>query len=291
MSWKRPRSPVTIQVGRPVATAAPIPEETRPSIPFAPRLARKRTSASAPRQERLLVADRHARGGVDEVAVGVGAARAPRGAPGSVGSSAAVELGRRPRPRRPPPAASQAPAQPRSAVALAERLGERVRERARARRGRSRRRSGSARSSRSPGRRRAAPPRAGRRATGAAACRSASRRSAGPGRASARRAARERSARRRATTSERSCGAEAKLRGRLGEDREAASPRRARRAARRSARVALPPGDDQAPRATPPMPLGERVDERLGPAATAPAATVVSGRSLAALERQRRASR
>ena len=48
MSWKRPRSPVTIQVGRPVAAAAPIPEEISPSIPFAPRLARKRTSAAPP---------------------------------------------------------------------------------------------------------------------------------------------------------------------------------------------------------------------------------------------------
>ena len=44
-SWKSPRSPVTIQVGAPVATQAPIPEEIRPSIPFAPRLERKRTSA------------------------------------------------------------------------------------------------------------------------------------------------------------------------------------------------------------------------------------------------------
>ena len=41
MSWRRPRSPVTIVVGRPLAWAAPIPEETRPSIPLAPRLQRK----------------------------------------------------------------------------------------------------------------------------------------------------------------------------------------------------------------------------------------------------------
>ena len=41
MSWRRPRSPVTIVVGRPLAWAAPIPEERRPSIPLAPRLQRK----------------------------------------------------------------------------------------------------------------------------------------------------------------------------------------------------------------------------------------------------------
>ena len=46
MSWSRPRSPVTIVVGRPLAWAAPIPEEIRPSIPLAPRLQRKRASAS-----------------------------------------------------------------------------------------------------------------------------------------------------------------------------------------------------------------------------------------------------
>ena len=44
MSWRRPRSPVRIVVGRPLAAAAPIPEETRPSIPLAPRLQRKRAS-------------------------------------------------------------------------------------------------------------------------------------------------------------------------------------------------------------------------------------------------------
>jgi hypothetical protein len=47
-SWKRPRSPVRIQVGCPVAAAAPIPDEIRPSIPFAPRLQRNRTLASVP---------------------------------------------------------------------------------------------------------------------------------------------------------------------------------------------------------------------------------------------------
>ena len=37
---------MTIVVGLPLATAAPIPEETRPSIPLAPRLQRKCASAS-----------------------------------------------------------------------------------------------------------------------------------------------------------------------------------------------------------------------------------------------------
>ena len=74
MSWRRPRSPVTIVVGRPLAWAAPIPEEIRPSIPLAPRLQRKSDVGVAGGQERLLVADRHARGGVDEVAVAVGGA-------------------------------------------------------------------------------------------------------------------------------------------------------------------------------------------------------------------------
>ena len=46
MSWRRPRSPVTIVVGLPVAWAAPIPEEIRPSIPLAPRLQRKVASVS-----------------------------------------------------------------------------------------------------------------------------------------------------------------------------------------------------------------------------------------------------
>ena len=47
MSWWRPRSPVTIQVGRPLAAAAPIPDEIRPSIPFAPRLQRNLTWVAA----------------------------------------------------------------------------------------------------------------------------------------------------------------------------------------------------------------------------------------------------
>ena len=45
-SWRKPSSPVTIVVGRPLACAAPIPDETSPSIPFAPRLQRNETSVS-----------------------------------------------------------------------------------------------------------------------------------------------------------------------------------------------------------------------------------------------------
>ena len=45
MSWYRHRSPSTIHAGLPLAVAAPIADETSPSIPFAPRLHRKRTRA------------------------------------------------------------------------------------------------------------------------------------------------------------------------------------------------------------------------------------------------------
>ena len=62
-------------------------------MPLAPRLQRKSASASAGGQEGLLVADRHARGGVDEVAVAVGARRAPRAGPARSGSSSSAELG------------------------------------------------------------------------------------------------------------------------------------------------------------------------------------------------------
>ena len=45
-SWSRPRSPLTIVVGRPLAWAAPMPDEIRPSMPLLPRLQRKNASAS-----------------------------------------------------------------------------------------------------------------------------------------------------------------------------------------------------------------------------------------------------
>ena len=44
-SCRSPRSPVSIQAGRPDAAAAPIPDEMSPSRPFAPRLQRKWTPA------------------------------------------------------------------------------------------------------------------------------------------------------------------------------------------------------------------------------------------------------
>ena len=145
---------MTIVVGRPLAAAAPIPEEIRPSIPLAPRLQRNRTSVSAPRQERLLVADRHARGGVDEVAVAVGAAE--RGVQARLGGPPErVELGvdrrsRRPRGAEPGVAprtvASHRPRAVRRAAGERRRVGAEDR----------RRRSGSARSSRRAGRRRSA---------------------------------------------------------------------------------------------------------------------------------------
>ena len=85
-------------------------------MPLAPRLQRKMASASPARQERLLVADRHARGRVDEVAVRV---EPPRAAcrPGSVELVELVELGldrlRAPRARP----SSQAPASPLAVLA------------------------------------------------------------------------------------------------------------------------------------------------------------------------------
>jgi hypothetical protein len=45
MSWKSARSPSTAQVRRPLAAAAPSAVEIWPSMPLAPRLHRKRTSA------------------------------------------------------------------------------------------------------------------------------------------------------------------------------------------------------------------------------------------------------
>ena len=75
MSCSRPRSPVTILVGRPLAAAAR--SRTRPGRRCRWRRdCRGRAPRAARRQERLLVADRHARGGVDEVAVAMRADRA-----------------------------------------------------------------------------------------------------------------------------------------------------------------------------------------------------------------------
>ena len=241
MSWKRPRSPVTIQVGRPVAAAAPIPEETSPSIPLAPRLARKRTSASPPAQERLLVADRHARGGVDEVAVGVSAAPAPRGGPARSAPSSSGELGldrlvgRAPRPparRRPMPAS----APPSAPLGQAPRRGG----------------AGSARTIAPAIRVGSFQPSAGSMTSCAASGRSASharsglqvgispkrRTSSGVERVAA---ARGRSRRRRQIDQRAVVGAEAKLRGRLGEDRIAGrGGERGDRARRRRGRACRP---------------------------------------------------
>ena len=197
MSWKRPRSPVTIQVGRPVAAAAPIPDETRPSIPLAPRLARNSTSAAARRRGtppgRGSACSRPCRRGRRRRR----AAERARAGPARLGARGRRARSRS-RPRRPPAAASQAALQP---------VGP-----------------GHARRPRRPAPRPAAPGSArtiapamrvgsfqpwpgsidelgclarGRRATGEAACRSASRRSAGRGRARAPRVGRGRSARRR----------------------------------------------------------------------------------------------
>ena len=77
MSWSSPRSPVTIVVGRPLAWAAPIPEEIEPVDPVGAAVAEEQDVGLARAEERLLVPDRHRGRGVDEVAVAVGARRAP----------------------------------------------------------------------------------------------------------------------------------------------------------------------------------------------------------------------
>ena len=103
-------------------------------------------------QERLLVADRHARGGVDEVAVGVSRAeRSVEPRLGRLRESGELGLDRLVGRLR---AASQAPAHAGSSAPSAA-LGQALRRGGPGRRGRSRRRSWSARSSPSPGRRRA----------------------------------------------------------------------------------------------------------------------------------------
>ena len=73
-SCRRPRSPVTIVVGRPLAWAAPMPEEIEAVDAVGAAVAEEEDVRLAGRQVGLLVADRHARGGVDEVAVAVGGA-------------------------------------------------------------------------------------------------------------------------------------------------------------------------------------------------------------------------
>ena len=230
MSWSRPRSPVTIVVGRPLAWAAPIPEETRPSMPLAPRLQRKRASVVGRRQEGLLVADRHARGGVDEVAVAVGVAEGPvKARLGELVQIAQLRVERlarraprprsRPRRRRRSSSPSRAAQPDASSVGSARRIAAARLRRLVPAAATGRRRSG---------RRRTRPARR------AAACWSASRRSGGRGRVDAASA--------KALVAQQQVvggddvgavvGPAAELRGRLGEDREAGGPGEVRRAAR-----------------------------------------------------------
>ena len=275
-SCRRPRSPVTITVGRPLAAAAPIPDETSPSMPFAPRLARKSTSASPPDRKaswsRIGMLD----AGVDEVAVLVEPRRAPaagraRSAPRAASSPAsiasrapasAVEPGSRParvrrrrRPTRPATAAASAPAGART-IAPAIRLGSFQPCR------------GSTTSWCSavelgqPGAQRLA----GRQLA------EAQRRGRGAGHP----AARGRSARRPRSTSAAVVGAEAQLRGGLGQDRKAG---RAREAGDRLARprVGQPAGDDHAARRAARRARRPRRRAR-APAVPGAGGTVVSGR-------------
>ncbi len=204
-SWSRPRSPVTIVVGRPLAWAAPIPEEMQAVDPVGAAVAEEEDVGVAGGQERLLVADRHARGGVDEVAVAVGGAeRAVQGG-----------LGDRPLPptrlvaRAPPGAAASAAIHARGAPrgsSLQPRRpagGQLGRVGAQDRRGAVARLVPAAAGVDDDFARRRSPP-----ARPAAACWSASRRSGGRsrGRPSGRSARRAAAGRRRRSTWERSWG-------------------------------------------------------------------------------------
>ena len=262
--------------GRPPArAAAPIPEETSPSIPLAPRLARKSDLGVGARQEGLLVADRHARGGVDELAVRVGAAERRAAGPGSVGRSSAsssAAIARARRPCRVEPGVGPAGLGRRSASAS----GERAAPGRPPRRGRSRRRSGSARSSRGAGSTTSC-------GTSSSVGQPLAQRLAGRHLAEAEhQVGRQRVGPRAgdrlvgADHQRAVVGAEAQLRGRLGEDREAGGAREPRDR-RRRARVAQPAGE-RSRRGASLDPLGERRDERARAGGAGAGGTVVSGR-------------
>ena len=254
---RAPRSPVTIQVAA-AARGGGADAGWRPGRRSRSRRGWRgsgRPSGRRP-QEGLLVADRHARGGVDELAVAVGRApsarcrrrarwarRAPRAR--RVDRLARRSLGLQPADAHGEPATALAPGRRRDSRPPAPRSRGRV---------------GAQRSSPPTGRlvpaadrvdddlRRA--PRS-RRATGAAACWSACRRSAGPGRARARS---------RALAGDRVVGGDdqravvrpaAELRGRLGEDRKAGGAPPGAAIGSRELGVGLPAGDDQAARRAP----------------------------------------
>ena len=210
-SWKRARSPSTAQVRLPPPAARPAEVETRPSIPFAPRLRGEAHSLRAGTQEGLQVANGHARGREDGVTVVAAPHRARPRRPAHSSSSSAA--------RRPSTASRDAGAPPRA----------RPRRRA-SRHGRGAGSEAREALAQGPGgdswvgahHRGGAAGRltpfaggidhdlvAGRRshpATGAAACWSAGRRSGRSARARDPAAGHARSRRSRVTTSERSCG-------------------------------------------------------------------------------------
>ena len=180
MSWSRPRSPVTIVVGRPLACGGADAGGDQAVDAVGAAVAEEEGVGRGRRQEGLLVADRHARGGVDEVAVAVGgaerqvqaglgivagavssasiASRAARSASSHIAGAGRSSPPAAPPSRRPARSGRRAAAPPPGGSA------------------RSSRRSGSTTIWSAP---RFAPARR------AAACWSASRRSAGPGRARA----------------------------------------------------------------------------------------------------------
>ena len=246
MSWNRPRSPVTIQVGRPVATAAPIPgrdqavDPVRAAVGEEERPRRRRPAGTPP--GRGSACSRRCRRGRRRRR----RCPAPAAGPGSVGSSSALELGGD---RRLGGRCGGEPAPRPSRVAAGDRRALRRAPRASG--------AGLGADDRAgdPGRlvpavaagRRRAAPRLGQvreplaqRLAGrhlAEAQDQVGRQRVGPGAGDRLVGADDQRA---------VVGAEAKLRGGLGEDRKAASPRRALAIAA-AAPGRHPPGDDQAP--------------------------------------------
>ena len=110
-SWSSATSPVRTNPGRPEPSAAPAADETTPSIPFAPRAARKRSGLSEEGKK------------ASTSRIGIEWATQTRASPGSAGSSAA---GTAPRSPRAPPRARRERARRLSARSRPGRIGGRL---------------------------------------------------------------------------------------------------------------------------------------------------------------------
>ena len=287
MSWNRPRSPVTIQVGRPLAAAAPIARGEQPVDPVGAAVGeeahvRRGPSAGTPPGLGSACSTRCRRGRRRR--------RAPRAPPAARARTARRAAPAPPRspPRRAAPASSQARSHEPLAGSARARAATPCRHRGRV---------GADDRRRDPGR--LVPAAAGvdddlrgaaraRRATRAAACRSAARRNAGRGPGPAPPAARARSARSCGRRPGPVVGAEAQLRGRLGEDRVPGGAReggdRLRRARDRRMRPAM-----ISPRSAPATRSAIASDRGSAAGAGAPWIGGQWPSRVAAFERQRRA--